>query len=49
MTNGFFLREKYGLFYLALFFIAAGSGDTVIALLSKFWINEEVNKIELGY
>lgn len=36
-------------FSILLCFIAAGSGDTVIALLSKFWINEEVNKIELGY
>jgi len=45
MTNGFFLRENLSCFV----FIAAGSGDTVIALLSKFWINEEVNKIELGY
>jgi len=46
--NGCFLREKYGL-YILLDFIAAGSGEAVIVFLSKFWINEEVNKIELGY
>lgn len=48
MMNGCFLREKYGLSIL-LDFIAAGSGEAVIVFLSKFWINEEVNKIELGY
>lgn len=43
------LERKKWTFLSCFDFIAAGSGDTVIALLSKFWINEEVNKIELGY
>lgn len=43
------LERKIWTFLSCFVFIAAGSGHTVIALLSKFWINEEVNKIELGY